>query len=238
LNNFIYCARYHQIGGNVDMPFTPFTRNYADNSADAGFQFTFFCDRCNDGYKTNFTTAKSYKKAGLLKGLGRAASIGSSVLGRSGGYQVEQGTDVIAGRFQGMSPAWHQEHEEAFKLAQNEAMGHFHKCPKCTRWVDDSCWNDEDGLCIDDAPRGATEIAAARASQRKEQIWKKAEETQVFTGEIKATQTICWKCGKPAGSGKFCNNCGASLSMLACPKCGAQNVPGTSFCGECGNKLT
>ena len=219
------------------MPFIPFTRNYADNSTEAGFQFTFFCDICNDGYKTSFIESKTYKKAGLFRGLGRAASIGSSMLGRGAGYQVERGTDVIAERFSGMSPEWHKEYEEAFKLAQNEAMGHFHKCPKCAKWVDDTCWNDEDGLCTNDAPRAAAEIAAARATQRKDQIWKKAAETTVFTGEVKATQTICPRCGKPAGSGKFCTNCGAPLMMLTCSKCGAQNNPGTSFCSECGNKL-
>jgi len=219
------------------MSFIPFTKNYADNSTEAGFQFTFFCDICEDGYKTGFTESKTYKKASLFRGLGRAVSIGSSILGSGVGSSVEHGTDVIAERFHGMSPEWQREHEVAFKQAQNEAMGHFHKCPKCMRWVDDTCWNDEDGLCVDDAPRAATEIAAARASERKEQIWKKAEETQVFTGEIKATQTICPQCGKPAGAGKFCTNCGAPLSMLKCPRCGAQNAPGTAFCGECGNKL-
>jgi hypothetical protein len=221
------------------MPFIPFTRNYSDNSTEAGFIFTFNCDRCNDGFKTSFITSNTYKKAGLLKGLGRAASVGTSVLGRgyNVGYGAESGADMMAERFSHMSPAWQKEHEEAFKLGQNEAMGHFHKCPKCSKWVDDACWNDEDGLCIDDAPRAATEIAAARATQRKEQIWKKAEETQIFTGEIKATQTICPRCGKPAGAGKFCTNCGFNLAMVICPKCGAQNAIGTSFCGECGTKL-
>jgi hypothetical protein len=219
------------------VPFIPFTRNFADNSTEAGFQFTFFCDVCSDGYKTNFVESKTYKKAGLLRGLGRAASLGSSVLGRSGGYEAESGADIIAERFQGMSPAWHKEHEEVFKLAQNEAMGHFHKCPKCQKYVDDTCWNDESGLCIEDAPRAASEIAAARAVQMKEQIWKKAEETQVFTGEIKPTQTMCPQCGKPAGEGKFCTNCGAPLAMIKCSRCGAQNAAGTKFCAECGNKL-
>ncbi|MDQ1280368.1 MAG: DZANK-type protein [Thermoproteota archaeon] len=220
------------------MSFTPFTKNYADNSTEAGFEFTFFCDICQDGYKTSFTESKTYKKASFFRGLGRAASIGSSILGSSIGHYAESGTDVISERFHGMSPEWHKEHEISFRLAQNEAMGHFHKCPKCMRWVDDTCWNDEDGLCVEDAPRVATEVAAARASERKEQIWKKAAETTIFTGEIKATQTICPQCGKPAGTGKFCNNCGAPLAMLKCPKCGAQNAPGVRFCGECGTKLS
>ena len=47
------------------MALTAFTSNYEDNSTDAGFQFTFFCDICREGYKTEFTEAKSYKKGGF-----------------------------------------------------------------------------------------------------------------------------------------------------------------------------
>ena len=48
---------------------------------------------------------------------------------------------------------------------------------------------------------------------------------------------VCSKCGKPAGEGKFCNNCGGPLGMIKCPKCGAANQPRTKVCGECGNKM-
>ncbi len=34
------------------MPLQPFTDNYEDNSSEAGFQFTFFCSICREGYKT------------------------------------------------------------------------------------------------------------------------------------------------------------------------------------------
>lgn len=220
------------------MALQPFTRNFADNSTEAGFQFTFFCDICNDGYKTKFVESKTYKKGGLLRGLGSAVSLGSSLVGLHGVERaVERGADILTERFEGMSPQWHKEHEEAFGRAQNEAMGHFHRCPKCTRWVCENDWNEQEGLCIEDAPRVSVEVAAAKAEATKEQIWEKAAATQLFTGEIESKQTICPQCGKPAGEGKFCTNCGAPLAFIKCPKCGAQNPAGTNFCGECGTKL-
>jgi hypothetical protein len=216
----------------------PFTRNFADNSTEAGFQFTFFCDICRDGYKTKFQEAKSHKKSGLLRGFGKALAVGTSLAGRGDiGGALERGTDAISERFQGMSPEWHKEHEAAFISAQNEAQGHFKRCPKCRSWVCESDWNEQEGLCVTDAPRMNVEIAAAKAGKMVDDIKAKASMTQVFTGEIESKQTICPQCGKPAGEGKFCNNCGANLSLVKCSKCGTQNPAGTRFCGECGTKL-
>lgn len=220
------------------MPLQPFTRNYEDNSTNAGFQFTFLCDVCSDGYKTQFAASKTFKKAGFWKGIGKAVSIGSELAGRSGGYTIERGTDAIGHRFEGMTPEWHKEHEVAFELAQNEAKGHFKRCPRCHKYVCENDWNEQEGLCTDDAPRESTEVAAARAEKMVADIKQKAENTQVFTGEVTRRQTICPACGKPAGQGKFCNNCGAALGLVVCSKCGAKNAAGTGFCGECGNKLS
>jgi hypothetical protein len=221
------------------MTLQPFTRNFDDNSTEAGFQFTFHCDICSDGYKTQFIASKTYKKAGLLRGLGQAASIGTSLIGRGSnlGYAGERTGDILSERFHGMSPEWHKEHEEAFKLAQNEAMGHFKRCPKCHKYVCESDWNEQEGLCTEDAPRLNVEIAAAKAQVQSEQAWEKARNSQIFTGNIESKQTMCPKCGKPTGEGKFCNNCGAPLALNKCPKCGAQNQAGARFCSECGNKL-
>jgi hypothetical protein len=36
------------------MPLTNFVRNYQDLSTDTGFQYEFFCDRCGNGYQTQF----------------------------------------------------------------------------------------------------------------------------------------------------------------------------------------
>ncbi len=222
------------------MALQPFTSNFEDNSTEAGFQFTFYCDLCREGYKTRFIEAKSYKKGRFFRGLGQLAqAAGSMAGGKLGnlGYGMERGSDVISERFQGMSPEWHKEHEPAFELAQNEAKGHFKRCPRCKKYVCDNDWNEEAGLCVEEAPRESTEVAAARAEKMVEDIKAKASSTQVFTGTIEQRQTLCPKCNKPAGEGKFCNNCGAPLSIMKCPQCGAGNAAGTRFCGECGNKL-
>lgn len=220
------------------MELQSFTRNFADNSTEAGFQFTFYCDICRDGYKTKFTESKMHKKAGLFRGLGTAISIGTSLIGKSGaGGILERGTDIISERYEGMSPEWHKEHEAAFELAQNEAKGHFHRCPRCKKWVCENDWNEQEGLCVEDAPRVSVEVAAARAEKKVADIKEKAAGTQVFTGEIESKQTMCPQCGKPAGEGKFCNNCGASLNLIECSKCGTKSPVGTGFCGECGTKL-
>lgn len=221
------------------MALQAFTDNYQDNSTETGFQFTFYCDLCREGYKTKFVESKTSKKAGFLKGLAQGISVAATLMGKqSVGYSLERGADILSERFHGMSPEWQKEHEEAFEKAQNEAKERFHRCPKCKKWVCDNDWNEQEGLCVDDAPRQATEIAAAKAKKMVKDIEARAEMTTAFAGEVKSKQTICPRCGKPAGEGKFCSSCGAPLGMVKCPKCGAESPAGTRFCGGCGSKLS
>lgn len=220
------------------MTLKAFTSNFADNSTEAGFQFTFFCDICRDGFKTSFIESKTHKKGKFFKGLGAAAQAGASLMRKHNvGYSIQRGSNIITDRYRGMPPEWHKEHEKAFELAQNEGKGHFHRCPKCIKWVCESDWNEQEGLCVQCAPRVNVEVAAARAEKMVSDIKARAKETQVFTGEIESKQTICYQCNKPAGEGKFCTHCGANLSMAQCEKCGAASPMGTRFCGECGNRL-
>jgi hypothetical protein len=217
-----------------------FTRNYADNSTEAGFEFTFFCDICNDGYKSSFVQSESYGKGKLLRGLGSGASIlGDLVGGRAGnlGWGADRASGVISERFDGRSPQWLKEHERAFEHSQNEARQHFHKCPNCNSYVCDACWNEVEGLCTNCAPRQEVYVAQARAQAMKRNIDDAGQNATVWQGTIESKVTICPVCGKPAGSGKFCNNCGASMDMMACPKCGAKNAPTTKFCNNCGQNL-
>ena len=63
------------------MPMQGFSDNYEDNSTEVGFQFTFFCDSCREGYKTTFIPSKSHRKSSFFSGLGQAISVGASILG-------------------------------------------------------------------------------------------------------------------------------------------------------------
>lgn len=220
------------------MAMQAFTDNYHDNSTEEGFQFTFYCDICSEGYKTKFQESSTYRKGKLFSGIGKAFSFGASLLGGNNvGYNMERGSNFLAERFHGMTPEWHKEHDHVFELSQNEAQGHFFRCPRCKKWVCENDWNEQEGLCVEDAPRMNVEVAAAKAEKMVQDIREKAQNTTVFTGEIESKQTICPQCGKPAGEGKFCNNCGGSIDMRICSKCGAKNSAASRFCGECGNKM-
>ncbi len=217
-----------------------FTRNYEDNSTEAGFQFTFYCDMCQDGYKSSFVESETYKKGRGLRGLARGTGALGSLFGGSLGhlgYSLERGGDILSERFEGMSPEWHKEHEKAFDHAKNEAQRHFHRCHGCQRWVCDSCYNEEETLCSDCAPRQEVAVAKARAEAMQRNINEAAQTATVWSGKLESKTLTCSSCGKPAGNGKFCNNCGASLSLVICPKCGEKNAQGVRFCGNCGNKL-
>jgi len=246
-----------------------FTRNYQNNSTDAGFQFTFLCDVCGDGYKSSFIESETYKKKKRTGFLGKSAGIAGGLFGGKAskvGHATERSSGAMNERFDGQSPEWHKEHEQAFEKAKNEAQQHFHRCPGDHKYVCDQCWNEDGGLCTSCAPRQEVYVAKAHASAMKRNIDEAGSKATVWQGSIESKTTMCPQCGKPAGTGKFCNNCGASMDLRECQKCGAKNAvtvrfcnncgenmqggssgstcacgfkntPGTKFCGSCGNKL-
>jgi len=218
-----------------------FTRNYADNSTDAGFQFTFYCDNCQDGFRSSFIESDTYKRKSGLRGLAQGASILGSLIGgraSSVGSAAQRGGDVISQRFEGQGPEWHKEHEKAFERGQNEAMRNFPRCPACNRYVCSHCWNEDEGLCVTCAPRQEVLVAKTRADAMKRNIETAGQAATVWQGAIESKTTVCPACGKPAGSGKFCNNCGASMELKECPQCGARNAQAVRFCNNCGQNLS
>ena len=218
-----------------------FTRNYKDNSTDAGFQFTFYCDVCNDGYKSSFIQSDTYKKRKSSRLFGQGVNLAGSLLGgrmRDLGYAAERGSNVLSDRHEGQGPEWRMEHERAFERAQNEAKQHFHRCPNCNKYVCDQCLNEDAGLCTACAPRQEIYVAQAHAAAMKRNIDEAGQSATVWQGKIESKTTMCPTCGKPAGSGKFCNNCGASMDLKECSKCGAKNALTVRFCNNCGNNLS
>ena len=217
-----------------------FTRNYEDNSTEAGFQFAFYCDLCQDGYKSSFVESTTYRKTIGFRGITRGAGVlGSFLGGRLGdlGWSLERGGDVLSERFSDMSPEWQKEHEAAFRQAQKEVQGHFHRCHGCHQWVCDSCYNEAEMLCVDCSPREEISAAKAKAAARQRNIEEAADAAVVWKGSLTDRIPICPSCGKPAGSGRFCSQCGAPLAQAVCPSCGTGNAPGVHFCSQCGAAL-
>ena len=217
-----------------------FTRNHNDLSTDAGFQFEFFCDCCGNGVKSTFIPSSTYGKRQKNQRIGGLSSALGGLIGGVGGdigHAIQRGSDFLGNRYEGQSPQWRKEQEEAFDEAQAEVRPEFRKCPSCNQWVCSDCWNEEEGLCISCAPREASYVAKARNEAMRRNIDEAAESAVVWQGKIENRTTICPSCGKPAGQGKFCNECGAPLGTQRCPNCGAQVALGLKFCGECGSPM-
>jgi hypothetical protein len=209
------------------MALIQFTKNHSDHSTDKGYQFEFFCDRCGNGFMSEFKPSM----AGLATGAIRAASdIFGGIFGRasSGSYEIER---VVRG------PA----HDSAFRDTVEEAKPNFRQCPKCAHWAClNMCWNNKRALCYECAPDVETELAAAQAQTTIEQIRDKVR-SQDFTKDIDVTSeasALCPSCGARTQGAKFCPECGKPLRPKnECPKCGTKTEAGTKFCPECGTKM-
>ncbi len=204
-----------------------FTENYEDLSTDKGYQFKFFCDKCQNGYMSSFQSSLTGVAGGLLHAAG---SIFGGVLGRVGdsAYEIQR---TVGGKA----------HDEALRKAVEEAKAHFKQCSRCGKWVcPENCWNHKRGLCEECAPDVEEEMAAAQAQTTKDQIWQKASSTDYAKDLDMTTEAVafCPQCGAKTQASKFCPECGAKLRAKAeCPKCGTEVEAGTKFCPECGNKM-
>jgi len=209
------------------MALIQFTRNHHDHSTDKGYQFEFLCDRCGNGFMTEFQASAVGLAASALR---TAGSLFGGFLGSAGStsYEVERAVQ---------GPA----HDRALRQAVEEAKPNFRQCPKCSHWVCQTiCWNAKRGLCFDCAPDIQTEIAAAQAQATVEQMRQKVAEQDLTRGLNLTDEAtaLCPSCGARAEGAKFCPECGKPLRAKGeCSRCGTQVEAGAKFCPECGNKM-
>ncbi len=208
------------------MSLIQFTRNHTDHSTDKGFQFEFFCDRCGNGFMSEFKASAAGYATSALEA---ASGLLGGIFGRasSSSYEIQR---AIQG------PA----HDRAFREAIEETKASFKQCPKCARWVCMTCWNNGRSLCYECAPDVETELAAAQAQSTVDQIREKVA-AQDLTRDIDLTSqavALCPACGARTEGAKFCPECGKPLRPRnECPKCGTRLEAKAKFCPECGNKM-
>jgi hypothetical protein len=207
------------------MALIQFTRNYRDLSTDAGFQFEFYCDRCGNGYQTEFQASVLGTATNVLDA---ANNLFGGVLGKAA--NVARGV---------RSAGWEKAHDKAFAEAVEEAKPHFHKCKRCGKWVDDDCWNAQRNFCKECAPDLQDEMSTIQVQAAIRDAQEKADQVDYVTAD-KFKQdiiTTCPHCGAKSGGGKFCQECGKALAVEKfCTNCGAKIEAGAKFCAECGTK--
>lgn len=199
--------------------FTPFTNNYQDLSDQHGYQFEFRCDICGSGYRSEFERSALGTAGSLLSG---ASNLFGGLWGASSAANTVQNVTDRGAR------------DEALKKASTELMPKFKQCPRDHLWVDDRCWNEQAGLCVNDAPKLASEMEAERVAVELAQMREKMATQAVFGGDVSTRTTTCTNCGKPVGSEKFCSNCGTPVGLAKCKSCGNDLAVGMKFCGNCG----
>ena len=209
------------------MALIQFTRNHSDHSTDKGYQFEFFCDRCGNGFMSEFKASAMGMAGSALRSVG---SIFGGILGSVGSstYEMERAVQGTA-------------HDKAFREAIEEAKPNFRQCPKCTKWVCQStCWNAKRMLCYECAPDIETELASAQVQATVEQMKDKVRNMDM-TKDLNLTAeaaAMCPSCGARTQGAKFCPECGKPLRAKGeCSRCGTHVDAGTKFCPECGNKM-
>jgi hypothetical protein len=209
------------------MAVVEFTGNYQDLSTDRGFQFKFFCEKCNNGYMSTFQTSKIGMAASAME---VAGSLFGGLLGRaaSSAYEVQR---AVGGPL----------HDSALKSATEEIRPLFQQCKRCGRWVcKPVCFNDKAQLCSWCAPDLQQEMAVAQAEAAKEQVYERAREVDWLKGQHVETVSgaACRNCGAKNTGGKFCGECGAPFVQTRhCTECGASIEGAPKFCPECGHKV-
>jgi hypothetical protein len=210
-----------------------FSNNHYDHSVqygnDAGFEFEFYCQRCNDTWRSGFEPYRAARAAGWI----RRASTMAHGAASSIGWDVAEGVDGL------VQSGWHKARDASFKEAIGAAAQHFNRCGRCTHYVCERCFDTDRGLCTTCAPDLAAEVESARTHGLVDAATARAREAgAAMAAEIDVKtqkQLVCLSCGHETHGAKFCPECGAKQNAAGtCGGCQAQVPTGSKFCPECG----
>ena len=229
------------------MALIQFVRNYDDLSSERGFQFKFHCDKCGNGFMTQYEAST----IGLAESvLGMAGGLLGS-WGASAGNAAQEVERAVGGRF----------HDAALARAVEEARPNFRQCARCGSWVCfQVCWNGSSNLCYECAPDFTQQLAANQAQVKvdaaRAQLQAKAQtmnyvsdvdlsanayiQSPTAASNIQPSKKLCSHCGAEVADCKFCPECGKPVTAAVpvhCSQCGAE-AKGGKFCRNCGSKLT
>lgn len=210
-----------------------FSNNYHDlceqNGTGAGFQFEFYCQCCNDTWRSPFEPYRSGQASGWVR---EAGGFLGSLLGNLGS-EINNAADGLA------RAGWGVARDSAFKKAIGAAENHFHRCAHCHQYVCDRCWNNETGLCRGCAPDLAAEVQTARHAGVVQAATDNARAAGAGIGakvDVMASNAlVCPACHSETHGAKFCPQCGQNLGAKAqCKSCHSELPAASRFCPECG----
>jgi hypothetical protein len=223
------------------MAMIQFVQNYEDLSTDHGYQFKFHCDKCGNGFMTEFQSSAIGMAESALRVAGSVFGGLFNAAGNSA-YEIQR---AIGGKA----------HDAALEHAVEEGKTYFHQCSRCGKWVcPDVCWNADSNMCDGCAPKFKQEVASAHAHAKadaaRQQLYAKATATDLVgdvemsaaavaraPGPTAGAANKCTGCGAALGDGRFCQQCGAERHAMGCPGCGGVIPQGTHFCAQCGTRV-
>ena len=192
--------------------FRDLSRPNADLSA--GFQFEFYCEICQESWRSPFKPYRAGQAAGLFTRF-------SYVLNEF--YKVGKLTDLVykTGRASGTSADAVGSKARSVAFAEAEAMvaDRYHKCDSCRLTVCDDCWREAANLCV---KCDANSAVVARLEQEEQQA---------------AARIYCPNCQTLSQGGRFCHECGFDMASThkSCPGCGSTMPRQARFCTDCGH---
>ena len=208
-----------------------FTTNYSDLSTDNGFQFEFRCDRCGNGYRTEFDTFELSTATNVLDGAG---SMLGGIFGQAAG---------VAQRAK--SAAWEKASDKAFRKASEEIRPNSSSAPAAAPGCAASSAGTRRRASASSAPRPRRGDGRAQADKSVEEVWahaKMAEEDKHLT-EADWREGITASCPPAAhprrptpGSAPSAGR--TSRQRSAARRAGRSSEPSARFCSGCGSAAT